>query len=106
MGAKPKPTISNVVASTSSGGSSGLKHLLPTFSSDDDEYNTAKDDDGETDNEASFKPARKWLKTIPAGRKNLNPIKGNRPKGPSGFQKIAAANRSAHTGAPNETRRG
>ena len=36
-GAQPGPTISNVVASTSSGGRSGLKHLLPSFSSDDDE---------------------------------------------------------------------
>ena len=76
-GAQPRPTISNVVASTSSGGSSGLKCLLPSFSSDDDEYNTAKDDDGETDNEVSFKPARKRLRIIPAGKKNLNLIKGN-----------------------------
>ena len=45
------------MASTSSG--RGLKRLLPSFSSDDNEYNTAKDDDGETDNEVSFKPARK-----------------------------------------------
>ena len=105
-GAQPRPTISNVVASTSSGSSSGLKWLLPSFSSDDDEYNTAKDDDGETDNEVSFKPARKRLRTIPAGKKNLNLIKGNRPKGPSGFQKVAAANRSARTGAPDEMRRG
>ena len=58
-GAQPRPTISNVVASTSSGNSRGLKRLLPSFSSDDDDYNTAKDDDGETDNEVSFKPARK-----------------------------------------------
>ena len=105
-GAQPRPTISNVVASTSSGSSSGLKHLLPSFSSDDDEYNTAKDDDGETDNEVSFKPARKRLRTIPAAKKNLNLIKGNRPKGPSGFQKVAAANRSARTGAFNETKHG
>ena len=105
-GAQPRPTISNVVASTSSGSSSGLKRLLPSFSSDDDEYNTAKDDDGETDNEVSFKPARKRLRTIPAARKNLNLIKGNRPKGLSGFQKVAAANRSARTGAFNETKRG
>ena len=105
-GAQPRPTISNVVASTSSGSSSGLKCLLPSFSSDDDEYNTAKDDDGETDNEVSFKPARKWLRTIPVGKKNLNLIKGNQPKGPSGFQKVAAANRSACTGAFNETKRG
>ena len=104
--AQPRPTISNVVASTSSGSSSGLKWLLPSFSSDDDEYNTAKDDDGETDNEVSFKPARKRLRTIPAGKKNLNLIKGNRLKGPSGFQKVAAANRSARTGAPDEMRRG
>ena len=58
-GVQPRPTISNVVASTSSGSSRGLKRLLPSFSSDDDEYNTAKDDDGETDNEVSFKPAVK-----------------------------------------------
>ena len=76
-GAQPRPTISNVVASTSSGNSSGLKHLLPSFSLDDDEYNTAKDDDGETDNEVSFKPTRKQLRTIPAGKKNPNLIKGN-----------------------------
>ena len=58
-GAQPRPMISYVVASTSSGSSSGLKRLLPSFSSDDDEYNTAKDDDGETDNEVSFGPTRK-----------------------------------------------
>ena len=34
--AQLKPTLGNVVASTSSGGSSGLKRLLPSFSSDDD----------------------------------------------------------------------
>ena len=94
------------MANTSSGSSRGLKCLLPNFSSDDDEYNTAKDDDGETDNEVSFGPARKQLRTIPAGKKNLNLIKGNQPKGPSGFQKVAAANRSARTGATNETKCG
>ena len=56
---QPRPTISNVVPNTSSGSSSGLKRLLPSFSSDDNEYNTAKDDDGETDNEVSSKPAEK-----------------------------------------------
>ena len=77
-GAQPKPMMSNVEASTSSGTSSGLKWLLPSFSSDDDKYNTAKDDDNDrTDNEVTFKPARKRLKTIPAGKKNLNLIKGN-----------------------------
>ena len=103
--AQPKPTLDNVVASTSSGGNSGLKRLLPSFSSDDDDdYNTARDDGD--DNEVSFKPARKRLKTVPAAKKNLNLIRGNRPKGPSGFQKVAAANRSARTGAINETKRG
>ena len=55
--------IDNVKVSTSSGTSSGLKHLLPSFSSDDDKYNTARDDNEddneETDNEVSFKPPRK-----------------------------------------------
>ena len=101
--AQSKPTLDNVVASTSGGSSSGLKRLLPSFSSDDDDdYSTARDDD----NEVSFKPARKRLKTVPAAKKNLNLIRGNRPKGPSGFQKVAAANRSARTGAVNETKRG
>ena len=104
-GALPKPMMSNVEASTSSGTSSGLKQLLPSFSSDDDEYNTTEGNgNDETDNEVAFKPARKRLKTIPAGKKNLNLIKGNWPKGPSGFQKVAAANRSACTGAVNETK--
>ena len=104
-GAQPKPKLSNVVASTSSGSSSGLKRLLPSFSSDDDdEYSTARDD--EEDNEVSFKPVRKRLKTIPAAKKNLDLIRGTRPKGPSGFQKVAAGNRSAKTGAINETKRG
>ena len=58
-GAQPRPMIGNVEASTSSGTSSGLKRLLPIFSSDDDEYNTAKDDNEETDNKVSFKPPRK-----------------------------------------------
>ena len=80
-GAQPRPTIGNVEASTSSGTSSGLKRLLPSFSSDDDEFNTAKDDNKEdneeTDNEVSFKPPRKRLKTIPAAKKNLSLIRGN-----------------------------
>ena len=80
-GAQPRPTISNVVASTSSGNSHGLKRLLPSFSSDDNECNTAEDDDRETDNEVSFKPARKQLRTMPAAKKNLNLIKGNQQRG-------------------------
>ena len=68
--------LSNVVASTSSGSSSGLKRLLPSFSSDDDgEYSTTRDDD--EDNEVSLKPTRKRLRTIPAAKKNLDLIKGN-----------------------------
>ena len=70
-----------MVASTSGGSSSGLKRLLPSFSSDDDDnYSTA--------------------------RPNLQYLQYYRPKGPSGFQKVAAANRSARTGAVNETKRG
>ena len=110
-GAQSKPTLQNVNPSTSMGKSSGLKCLLPSFSSDHDDFNTAPEggDVDETDDEVTFKnkgePARKRLKTIPAGKKNLNLIRANWPRGPSGFQKIAAQNRAAHTGAVNEMKR-
>ena len=51
-------------------------------------------------------PPQNDSRTIPAGKKNLNLIKGNWPKGPGRFQKVAAANRSACMGAPNEMKRG
>ena len=43
---------------------------------------------------------------MPAARKNLNLIRANRPKGKTGFQKVAAENKSARTLAVNETKRG
>ena len=91
----------------------GLKRLLPSFSSeDDDDFNTAQEggDVDETDEEVTFKNQnehpKKRLRIIPAAQKNLNLIRENRPKGPTGFQKVAATNRAARMMAVNETKRG
>ena len=76
-GSVPKPTLQTATATTSTGMNS-LKQLLPSFSSDDDDFNTAPEGgdqdytpDDDDDNEVTFKnraePPRKRLKNCTSG---------------------------------------
>ena len=76
-GAAPLPTLETATPTTSTG-INNLKRLLPSFSSDDDDFNTPEGGDqdytpdDEDDDEVTFKnrvqPPRKRLKTVPVAQ--------------------------------------